>query len=48
MYVLKRDGRKEPVHFDKITSRIRKLAWGLSQDVDPIQIAKKVGIIITL
>jgi len=44
MYVLKRDGRKEPVHFDKITSRIRKLAWGLSQDVDPIQIAKKVCI----
>jgi ribonucleoside-diphosphate reductase subunit M1 len=42
MYVLKRDGRKEPVHFDKITSRIKKLAWGLSHDIDPIQVAKKV------
>ena len=29
MYVLKRDGRKEVVHFDKITSRINKLCYGL-------------------
>jgi len=42
MYVLKRDGRQEPVHFDKITSRIRKLAWGLSQEVDPSKVAQKV------
>jgi len=42
MYVIKRDGTQEPVHFDKITSRIQKLSWGLSQDVDPIQVAKKV------
>lgn len=42
MYVIKRDGRKEPVHFDKITSRIRKLAWGLDPDVDPAEVAKKV------
>jgi len=32
------------VHFDKITSRIKKLAWGLSHDIDPIQVAKKVCI----
>ena len=25
MYVVKRDGRQEPVHFDKITARINKL-----------------------
>ena len=25
MYVLKRDGRKEEIMFDKITARIRKL-----------------------
>jgi len=42
MFVVKRDGRKEPVHFDKITSRIEKLMWGLSKDVDPIEITKKV------
>jgi len=42
MFVVKRDGRKEPVHFDKITSRIKKLAWGLSDGVDPIEITKKI------
>ena len=42
MYVVKRDGRKEPVHFDKITNRIRKLAWKLAPSVDPVQVAKKV------
>jgi len=25
MYVVKRSGKKEPVHFDKITARIAKL-----------------------
>ncbi|MCB0501685.1 MAG: ribonucleoside-diphosphate reductase subunit alpha [Bacteroidetes bacterium] len=30
MYVVKRSGRKEPVHFDKITSRISKLSFGLN------------------
>lgn len=30
-------GRKEEVHFDKITSRIQKLCYGLNMDfVDPI------------
>eukprot|EP01083_Nonionella_stella_P067681 179183_1 len=44
MYVIKRDGKREQVHFDKITSRIQKLSWGLSASVDPIQVAKKVCI----
>jgi hypothetical protein len=33
MYVQKRDGRKESVHFDKITSRISKLCYGLDSKV---------------
>ena len=36
-YVIKRDGRKEPVHFDKITARITKLSYGLNPDFcDPV------------
>eukprot|EP00605_Chrysophyceae_sp_TOSAG23-4_P002992 GSChrysophyteH1.ASY1.ANO1.3295.1 assembled CDS len=42
MYVLKRDGRKEEVHFEKITSRIRKLCYGLEAHVDPTSISQKV------
>ncbi|KAL1433163.1 hypothetical protein MTO96_002120 [Rhipicephalus appendiculatus] len=43
MFVLKRDSRKEPVHFDKITSRIHKLCYGLNMDfVDPCSVAQKV------
>ncbi|CAI2348455.1 unnamed protein product [Caenorhabditis sp. 36 PRJEB53466] len=42
-YVVKRDGRKEDVHFDKITSRIQKLSYGLNMDfVDPVAVAIKV------
>lgn len=30
-------GRKEPVHFDKITSRIQKLCYGLNSEfLDPV------------
>ena len=36
MYIIKRDGRKESVHFDKITSRISKLCYGLNPKVRPI------------
>ncbi|KAG8226846.1 hypothetical protein J437_LFUL004087 [Ladona fulva] len=37
------DGRKEEVHFDKITSRIQKLCYGLNMDfVDPPSITLKV------
>ncbi|MDN4166059.1 ribonucleoside-diphosphate reductase subunit alpha [Cytophagales bacterium LB-30] len=43
MLVLKRDGRRESVKFDKITARIEKLNYGLnSQFVQPIEVAKKV------
>ncbi len=42
MYVVKRDGRKEPVMFDKITARVRKLCYGLSDLVDPVKVAMRV------
>lgn len=43
MLVVKRDGRRESVKFDKITARIEKLCYGLdSQFVDTVDIAKKV------
>lgn len=43
MFVVKRDGKKEPVKFDKITARIEKLCYGLNASlVDPIDVAKKV------
>jgi len=43
MFVQKRDGRKETVHFDKITSRINKLCYGLHKEfVDPAVITLKV------
>ncbi|CAJ0597956.1 unnamed protein product [Cylicocyclus nassatus] len=42
-YVVKRDGRKETVHFDKITARIQKLSYNLNMDyVDPVLVAMKV------
>jgi ribonucleoside-diphosphate reductase alpha chain len=43
MLVLKRDGRRESVKFDKITARIEKLCNGLDMRyVSPVEIAKKV------
>ncbi len=43
MYVIKRDGRKEPVHFDKITTRISRLSYGLSNRfVVPHKVAQNV------
>ena len=42
MYVLKRDGRKEPIIFDKITARVRKLCYGLNDLVDPVKVAMRV------
>jgi len=43
MFVLKRDGRKEVVHFDKITARINKLCYNLdSNHVDASIISQKV------
>ncbi|AEW01724.1 ribonucleoside-diphosphate reductase subunit alpha [Niastella koreensis] len=42
MNVLKRNGKKETVKFDKITARIQKLSYGLSPLVDVIEVTKKV------
>ncbi|MEI7583921.1 ribonucleoside-diphosphate reductase subunit alpha [Runella sp.] len=43
MYVIKRDGRRESVKFDKITSRIEKLCYALEAAyIQPIEVAKKV------
>ncbi len=42
MFVIKRDGRKEPIMFDKITARIRKLNYGLNALVDPVRVAMRV------
>ena len=42
MYVVKRDGRREAVKFDKITARIKKLCYGLNPLVAPEKVAMKV------
>ncbi len=42
MDVIKRDGRREPIMFDKITSRVRKLCYGLNELVDPVKVAMRV------
>ncbi len=42
MNVVKRDGRKEPMMFDKITARVRKLCYGLNELVDPVKVAMRV------
>ncbi|KAH6770614.1 ribonucleotide reductase 1 [Perilla frutescens var. hirtella] len=43
MYVVKRDGRQETVHFDKITARLKKLSYGLSSEhCDPVLVSQKV------
>lgn len=43
MHIIKRDGRKQNVSFDKITARVNQLTYGLNMDfVEPISIAQKV------
>lgn len=42
MFVLKRDGKKETIKFDKITARIQKLCYGFSDLVSPTSVAMKV------
>jgi ribonucleoside-diphosphate reductase alpha chain len=43
MFVIKRNGKKESVKFDKITARIEKLCYGLERRfVNSIDVAKKV------
>lgn len=43
MLVLKRDGRRESVKFDKITARVEKLCYGLDPKfINPVEVAMKV------
>lgn len=42
MYVIKRDGKKEAIKFDKITARIMKMCYGLDPIVSPEAVAMKV------
>ncbi len=42
MFVIKRNGKRESVKFDKVTARIEKLSYSLSPLIDPIDVAKKV------
>ena len=42
MFVVKRGGHKEPVMFDKITARIKKLCYGLNPLVDPVRVSMRV------
>ena len=42
MQVIKRNGKREEVSFDKITARVKKLVYGLSDHVNPIKISMKV------
>ena len=42
MYVIKRNGEKEPVHFDKITARISQMCYGLNSTyIKPFKVAQK-------
>ncbi|MDI9363873.1 MAG: ribonucleoside-diphosphate reductase subunit alpha [Flavobacterium sp.] len=41
MFVIKRNGKKESVKFDKVTARLEKLSYGLSPMVNVIDVAKK-------
>jgi ribonucleoside-diphosphate reductase alpha chain len=42
MHVIKRNGQKEPVMFDKITARIKKLCYSLNPLVEPTKVAMRV------
>lgn len=43
MYVIKRSGQKEPVMYDKVTERVRRLCYGLNPDfVVPQRVTKYV------
>ena len=42
MFVVKRDGKTERLSFDKITSRISKLCFNLSPQVDSVIVSQKV------
>ena len=40
--VIKRNGNKEEVSFDKVTRRLKKLCYGLNKEINPTIIAQKV------
>ncbi|CAR21218.1 Ribonucleoside-diphosphate reductase [Lachancea thermotolerans] len=43
MFVYKRDGRREPVKFDKITARVSRLCYGLDPNhVDAVKITQRI------
>lgn len=43
MFVYKRDGRQEPVQFDKITARISRLCYGLDpRHIDAVKITQRI------
>ena len=43
MYVIKRDGHKEPVKFDKITARISRLCYGLDpKRIDAVKVTQRI------
>ena len=43
MYVVKRDGSEQPVQFDKVTTRLTRLSYGLNKEFcDPVKVAQKV------
>ncbi len=41
MFVIKRNGKRESVKFDKVTARIEKLSYSLSPTINVIDVAKK-------
>jgi ribonucleoside-diphosphate reductase alpha chain len=41
-FVIKRNGKKESIKFDKVTARLEKLSYSLSPLVNVIEVAKKV------
>lgn len=45
MFVIKRDGTREEIKFDKVTDRVKKLCFGLNMNfVQPVKVAQKVNI----
>ncbi|CDO93078.1 unnamed protein product [Kluyveromyces dobzhanskii CBS 2104] len=43
MFVYKRDGRQEPVQFDKITARVSRLCYGLdAKHIDAVKITQRI------
>ena len=43
MYVIKRDGSREAVRFDKVSNRVKKMTYGLNPDhIDTVEISQKV------